>query len=176
VVVSHAATEGPAAIDLLLHGFAELRKRHRGARLALLGKISAATAARLVETAGNLGLDGAIDQRGFLKEDAYRDALARADAAVELRTSTDGEASAGVCDLLAARVPTIVSELGWFGELPEPAVLRVARECSPAQLGNRIEEALRPARRKEIREAQDELAALSSPERVAERFAELLSL
>jgi glycosyltransferase involved in cell wall biosynthesis len=176
VVVSHAATEGPESIDLLLHGFAELLDRYPGARLALLGEIPGATAARLVETAGNLGLDGALDQRGFLEEDAYRDALARADAAVELRTSTDGEASAAVCDLLAARVPTIVSELGWFGELPEPAVLRVARECSPAQLADRIEEALRPARRKEIREAQDELAGLSSPERVAERFAELLSL
>jgi glycosyltransferase involved in cell wall biosynthesis len=176
VVVSHAATEGPASIDLLLHGFAELRKRHPGARLALLGEIPAATAARLVETARNLGLDGAVDQHGFLTGDAYLDAIAQADAAVELRTSTDGEASAAVCDLLAARVPTVVSALGWLGELPEPAVLHVARGCTPAQLGGRIEEALQPARRKEIREAQDELARLSSPERIAERYAELLSL
>jgi glycosyltransferase involved in cell wall biosynthesis len=176
LIVSHAASEGPDAIDLLLHGLAELRARHPGARLALLGELRSGAEERLAETARNLGIADAVERLGRLEGDRYWQVLAAADAAVELRTGTDGEASAGVCDLLAARVPLVVSALGWLGELPEPAVLHVPRGCSAAELGARIEDALDTSTRKRIASAQEELARATSPESVTERYAELLGL
>jgi glycosyltransferase involved in cell wall biosynthesis len=97
--------------------------------------------------------------------------------AVELRTTSDGEASASVCDCLAVRVPTIVSSVGWLGELPDPAVIRVPRECAPSVLAERIGLILDdPDLRERIRSAQDDYATANSYERVAERYAEILAL
>ena len=42
----------------------------------------------------------------------------RADLAVQLRSVSNGEASGATADCLAAGVPTIVTDLGWSGELP----------------------------------------------------------
>ena len=176
-VVSHGAGERAEAIDLLIHAFAEFAAGRPRAKLALLGSLTRSAARRLQETASNLGLADAIQVRGHLEGNEYLDALATADVAVELRTSTDGEASGSVCDCLAARVPTIVSAVGWLRELPSPAVLHVPRECPPAELGNRIDQVVDDADlRKRIRAAQDDYATANSYERVAERYAELLEL
>jgi glycosyltransferase involved in cell wall biosynthesis len=176
-VLSHGAGERPEAIDLLMHAFADLVRERDGARLVLLGSLEPGAGARLGETAANLGLRDAVHLVGRLDGDEYWRALASADVAVELRTSSDGEASASVCDCLAARLPTVVSSIGWLGELPEPAVLHVPRECAPAELAGCIYCVLdQPDLRERIREAQDEYAAANSYERVAERYAEILGL
>jgi glycosyltransferase involved in cell wall biosynthesis len=176
-VLSHGAGEHPEAIDLLMHAFASLAHERQGARLVLLGRFEEGAQERLAETASNLGLSESVRLIGQLEDDAYWRTLAGADVAVELRTSSDGEASASVCDCLAARVPTIVSAVGWLGELPSPAVLHVPRECAPGELTASIRRALdEPDLRKRIRAAQDEYAAANSYERVAERYAELLEL
>ena len=96
---------------------------------------------------------------------------------MELRTGSDGEASAAVCDCLAARVPTVVSSVGWLAELPDPAVLRVPRRCSPAALAAAIGRVLdEPELGRRIRAEQDRYAAANSFARVAERYAEILGL
>jgi glycosyltransferase involved in cell wall biosynthesis len=118
-----------------------------------------------------------VTVKGNLQEDAYWAALAEAEVAVQLRTSTDGEASGSVCDCLAARVPTIVSAVGWYRELPDPVVLHVPPDCLPEELGTRIGNVVDdPALRDRIRCAQDEYADTNSYARVAERYAELLAL
>jgi len=176
-VLSHGAGEHPEAIDLLMHAFAGLAPERPGARLVLLGELEEGAQARLTETASNLGLSEAVRPLGHLEGDEYWRALASADVAVELRTSSDGEASASVCDSLAARVPTIVSSVGWLGELPSPAVLHVPRQCAPSELAGAIERVLdEPDLRGRIRAAQDSYAAANSYERVAERYAEILGL
>ena len=176
VVISHGA-EQAEAVDLLLHAFASLAERRPGARLVVIGRTEPAARARLADTAANLGIDDAVTLADDLDQRDYWATVAGADAAVQIRTSTDGEASGAVCDCLAARVPTIVSAVGWLAEQPEPAVIRVPRECSPAQLADRIDEVVRdPSLRAEIRAAQDAYAEANSFERVAERYAELLRL
>jgi glycosyltransferase involved in cell wall biosynthesis len=176
-VLSHGAGERPEAIDLLMHAFADLAREREGARLVLLGRPEPGAGTRLVETAANLGLGGAVHLMGRLDGDEYWRALTSADVAVELRTSSDGEASASVCDCLAARLPTVVSSIGWLGELPEPAVLHVPRECAPAELAGSIRGVLdEPDLRERIRAAQDEYAVANSYESVAERYAEILGL
>ncbi len=176
-LISHGAGERPEAIDLLLHGFATLAAGRPEARLVLLGHPERAAERRLHETASNLGIREAIELRGPLEETDYWRALGEADVAVQLRTSSDGEASGSVCDCLAARVPTIVSAVGWMEELPGPAVLHLPRDSAPSALAERIEEVLDDsALRERIRTAQDEYAEANSYERVAERYAELLEL
>lgn len=176
-VISHGAGDRPEAIDLLLHGFAALAAERREARLVLLGHLEEAAERRLHETASNLGIRDAIGLPGHLEEADYWRALGEADVAVQLRSSSDGEVSGSVCDCLAARVPTIVSAVGWMEELPGPAVLHLPRVSAPSALAERIEEVLGDsALRARIRTAQDEYAVANSYERVAERYAELLEL
>jgi glycosyltransferase involved in cell wall biosynthesis len=176
-VLSHGAGEHPDSIDLLIHAFAGLVPERSEAKLVLLGSLEEGAEARLSETALNLGLSEAVQLRGRVEGDDYWRALASADVAVELRTSSDGEATGSVCDCLAARVPTVVSSIGWLRELPSPAVLHVPRECAPAELRSSIERVLDDTGlRGEIRTAQDEFAVGNSYERVAERYAELLDL
>jgi glycosyltransferase involved in cell wall biosynthesis len=176
-VISHGAGERPEAIDLLLHGFAALARERPEARLVLLGHLEGAAERRLHETASNLGIGDAIEMRGHLDGAEYWRALADSDVAVQLRTSSDGEVSGSVCDCLAARIPTVVSAVGWLRELPSPAVLHVPRDCAPSALSQQIEEAVDDrGLRERIRTAQDEYAEANSYERVAERYAELLGL
>jgi len=176
-VLSHGAGEHPEAIDILMHAFAGLQRERPEATLEFLGRFEEGAESRLAETASNLGLSESVHLLGQLGGEEYWGALADADVAVELRTSSDGEASASVCDCLAARVPTIVSSVGWLGELPSPAVLDVPRQCAPGELTDSIRRVLdEPDLRERIRAAQDEYAAANSYERVAERYAELLEL
>ena len=135
-VISHGVGERAGAIDLLLHGFAEFAAGRPGARLVLLGTLEEA-ASGLADTIENLGIADAISTPGHLMETSIGGA-GRADVAVQLRTSSDGEASGSVCDCLAARVPTIVASIGWLKELPDPVVLHVPRDCPPAALGEKI--------------------------------------
>ena len=110
-------------------------------------------------------------------DDEYWRALAEADVAVQLRTSSDGEASGSVCDCLAARVPTIVSSIGWLRELPDPVVVHVPRDCPPDALAEKIRGVSDDSMmRRTIRAAQDEYASANSYAKVAERYVELLGL
>jgi glycosyltransferase involved in cell wall biosynthesis len=176
-VLSHGAGEHPEAIDLLVHAFAAIARERSDARLVLLGQLEPGAGRRLAETASNLGLGDAVQLASPLAGDEYWRTLASADVAVELRTTSDGEASAAVCDCLAARVPTIVSSVGWLSELPDPAVLRVPRECAPGALAEQMRRVLdEPELHERIRAAQDDYATANSYERVAERYAEILAL
>jgi glycosyltransferase involved in cell wall biosynthesis len=176
-VLSHGAGEHAEAIDLLIHAFAEIASERPGARLIFLGRFEDGAQSRLAETASNLGLGDSVDRLGQLEGDEYWRALAGGEVAIELRSSSDGEASASVCDCLAARVPTIVSTVGWLGELPSPAVLHVPRECAPGELAGSVRRILDDADlRERIRTAQDQFAVANSYERIAARYAELLEL
>ncbi len=112
-------------------------------------------------------VDGPIGQAG-----------ARADLAIRLQSDPEGgRASSEVAELIAAGVPTIVSETGWQGELPEPVVLKVAPDADAETLAARMREALTSEElRRSVRTAQERFASENSFSRVAERYAELLSL
>ncbi|MBA2340817.1 MAG: methyltransferase domain-containing protein [Pyrinomonadaceae bacterium] len=51
--------------------------------------------------------------------------ITETDIAVNLRTRTMGETSGSLCRIMAAGVPSIVSNTGWFAELPDDAVIKV---------------------------------------------------
>ena len=91
-------------------------------------------------------------------------AAARADLAIRLQADPEGgRASAEVAELIAAGVPTIVSEPGWQGELPEPVVLKVAPDSDAEALAARMGEALTSEElRRAVRTAQERFASENS--------------
>ena len=103
--------------------------------------------------------------------------LRSADLAVYLPSGAESGRPAGaVGALIAARVPTIVSDVGWAGELPEGVVIPVAADCTAEMLAEAMRSTLDDERRRAIRQAQEAYAEENSFARVAERYAELLSL
>jgi len=103
--------------------------------LALVGPVSIDLARELRGLAEELGVAKRLLVAGRVEAPVYRAWLDRAELAVQLRASFSGEASAAVGDCLAAGVPMIVTDVGWLGELPDDAAVKVAVDVSASELG-----------------------------------------
>jgi glycosyltransferase involved in cell wall biosynthesis len=88
----------------------------------------------LVQTIAQSAAKDRIIITGWASTEAYRDWLAAADMAVQLRTLSRGETSATVLDCMNYGVPTIVNAHGAMAELPRDAVWMLPDEFSDAQL------------------------------------------
>jgi glycosyltransferase involved in cell wall biosynthesis len=111
-------------IPQLLEAFALLLKRRPGARLLLVG----ATADRfdLSRRFERLGLDGeAVIRRDYVPEEELWSLMAACDVLVNLRSPTMGETSGAVIRGLSLGKAMLVSDVGWFAELPDGVALRV---------------------------------------------------
>jgi glycosyltransferase involved in cell wall biosynthesis len=89
----------------LLEAFAAVRRRHPHAKLLLVGSASARYDTR------RLGGDG-VERSDY-------------DACVSLRAPTMGETSGSAIRALSLGRPLVVSDLGWFAELPDSVALKV---------------------------------------------------
>ncbi|MEP6609772.1 MAG: glycosyltransferase [Burkholderiaceae bacterium] len=131
----HAARSGPLTlgifgwvephkrIDMVLRAIAILRDRGVALELEICGHAGAASAdtANLIRA---LGLNGVVHMRGHMEAAAFVAAIARVDLCVNLRDPTMGETSAVVTQALQLGTPVIVSDVGWYAELPE-CVLKI---------------------------------------------------
>jgi len=76
--------------------------------------------------ADRLGIRDRIHFLGHCSEQTYRDVVSAIDVGICLRKPpTNGESSASLLDLLSAGVPTIVSDVGTFSELPDNTVWKL---------------------------------------------------
>ena len=112
-------------IPHLLDAFARLRRRHPGARLLLAG--AAAERFDLDRRLERLGLDDgdAIARLDYVPEARMWSLMAACDVLVNLRSPTMGETSGSVIRALALGKPLVVSDVGWFAELPDEVALKV---------------------------------------------------
>ena len=111
-----------------------------GARLCFVGEATAGGYAdELRSRSADPRLAGRVTITGYAAPDAYRDYLAAADLAVQLRADSRGETSAAVLDCLALGLPTLVNRHGWAEELPEDAVMAVSGDASPDELVTALE-------------------------------------
>ena len=78
---------------------------------------------RFVETHG---LGGDVAFSGYLSDADFWRAASAADFAVNLRHPTMGETSGAVCRLAGSGLPLIVSDTGWFRELPDAFAAKVS--------------------------------------------------
>ncbi|HKR01395.1 MAG TPA: methyltransferase domain-containing protein [Pyrinomonadaceae bacterium] len=77
------------------------------------------------ELARSCGLQDRVTITGYVSLDEFKRRAAATDLAINLRESTVGETSSSLCRLLAASVPAIVSNVGWFSELPNDTVVKI---------------------------------------------------
>lgn len=82
----------------------------------------------------SLGLGRHVTLRGFASEHDLDLALSGADLAVNLRYPTMGEASISQLRIWAHALPTLVTRIGWYANLPEDVVAHVRMEHEAADI------------------------------------------
>lgn len=111
-------------IPQLLEAFARVRRTSPGARLLLVGAISPGF--DLDRRLQRLGLEGeGIERIGYVDEGRLWSLMAACDAIVALRAPTMGETSGSAIRALSLGKPLVVSDIGWFAELPDSVALKV---------------------------------------------------
>jgi glycosyltransferase involved in cell wall biosynthesis len=81
------------------------------------------------------GLAERVTVTGYVSLAEFKARVAAADIAINLRERTVGETSASVCRAMAAGVPVVVPNVGWFAELPDDCVVKIDDgEAGDAQL------------------------------------------
>jgi glycosyltransferase involved in cell wall biosynthesis len=112
-------------IPQLLEAFVRLRETRPGARLLLVGP-----------SAARFDLDGWLDRFGlaadpalvrepYVTEARLWSLMAACDVLVSLRAPTMGETSGSAIRALSIGKPLVVSDLGWFGELPDEVARKI---------------------------------------------------
>lgn len=92
------------------------------------------------------GLSDRVTVTGYVSMEEFKERIETCDIAVNLRERTVGETSGSVCRVMAAGVSAVVSDIGWFAELPDDAVLKV-------RLGENADASLRAALRRLMEDA-----------------------
>lgn len=105
-------------VDQILAAMAELRDRGVGIRLEVCGPPGEASN-KLVAQIDALGLSSAVRLRGHLDHEAFIAEIAAVDVCINLRDPTMGETSAVVTQAMQLGTPVIVSDTGWYSELPD---------------------------------------------------------
>ncbi|HEY3543723.1 MAG TPA: glycosyltransferase family 4 protein [Gaiellaceae bacterium] len=105
-------------VPQLLHAFAELHDAHPSARLLLVGAEAPGFSLR-----GELP-DGVV-REPYVEEERLMALIAACDAVVLLRAPTMGETSGSAIRTLSLGKPLVVSDLGWFAELPDDVALKI---------------------------------------------------
>ena len=111
-------------VPQLLQAFAGLRRTRHGARLLLVGSESPGfdLAGRIERT----GLDAAgVVREPYVEEDRLWSLMAACDAIVLLRAPTMGETSGAAIRALSLGKPLVVSDVGWFAEVPDEVAIKV---------------------------------------------------
>jgi glycosyltransferase involved in cell wall biosynthesis len=110
-------------IPQLLEAFTVFRRSHPGARLLLVG--ASAERFDLSRRLERLALADGVIPEDYVGEERMWSLMARCDVLVNLRYPTMGETSGSVIRGLSLGKPMIVSDVGWFAELPDDVALKV---------------------------------------------------
>jgi glycosyltransferase involved in cell wall biosynthesis len=110
-------------IPELLQAFAALRRERPNARLLLAG--AAGERFDVQRRLERLGLTEGVTRRDYVPEDRLWALMAACDVLVNLRYPTMGETSGSAVRALSLGKPLVVSDVGWFSELPDAVALKV---------------------------------------------------
>jgi glycosyltransferase involved in cell wall biosynthesis len=177
VVISLGVVTANKGVAQIIDAFARVAIEYPTARLVVAGPIEDADPLRWHTYAEQHAPGVAIELPGYLPAERFAALLREADVAVQLRLVSTGEASGVTADCLAAGLPTLVSDLGWAGELPSDAVLRVSVEADAAMIAEGITALLSDRRlRAKLSAAALEHASAHSFARLADAYREALGL
>jgi glycosyltransferase involved in cell wall biosynthesis len=110
-------------IPQVLAAFASLRRRLPGARLLLVG--AAGERFDVGRRLERFGLTEGVQRLDYVPEERMWSLMAACDVLVNLRYPTMGETSGSVIRALSLGRPLLVSDVGWFSELPDDVVLKI---------------------------------------------------
>lgn len=111
-------------IPQLLEAFTLLRRSRPGARLMLVG--IATERFDLDRRLERFGIGGeALIRESYVSEERLASLIAACDVLVNLRSPTMGETSGSVIRALSQGKPLLVSDVGWFSELPDGVALKI---------------------------------------------------
>jgi glycosyltransferase involved in cell wall biosynthesis len=106
---------------ILLRAFKRFLNRYPKAALLLVGEDNM----DIQRMVSDQGLSGAVVTTGYVPHSRLLDYLAASDFCVNLRYPTAGETSRSVLQVMAAEKPVIVSNVGWFQEIPGRCCLKL---------------------------------------------------
>ena len=81
-----------------------------------------------------------IRKTGFLDNDDYFRSLQKCNLILNLRYPYGGESSATVLQAMAYGKPCVVTDIGWFSELPDDCVIKVSKDITSDELAEKLEE------------------------------------
>ena len=110
-------------IPQVLEAFASLRRRLPGAQLLLVG--AAGERFDVGRRLERLGLTEGVQRLDYVPEERMWSLMAACDVLLNLRYPTMGETSGSVIRALSVGKPLLVSDVGWFSELPDDVVLKI---------------------------------------------------
>ncbi|MDI6720679.1 MAG: glycosyltransferase family 4 protein [Methanomicrobiales archaeon] len=122
IIISFGYISPHKRYHVLLNSFKNLLNDYPDAVLLLVGE----DLMRIDGLIARLGLDQSVIKTGFVPFAETLNYLAIADYCVNLRHPTAGETSGSILRIMAAKKPVIVSDVGWFSEIPDDCCLKVA--------------------------------------------------
>tara|TARA_R110001592_G_scaffold215025_2_gene468299 strand:+ start:74344 stop:75627 length:1284 start_codon:yes stop_codon:yes gene_type:complete len=130
---------------------------------------------QLLQYAEHFGVGRYITFRGYVSDDELDEALHSSDFAINLRWPTMGEASASQLRYWSAALPTLVSDVGWYSELPDQTVCKISVSNEAADLRGLLESVLAdPDRYREVGlNGWEQLRSAHCAERYAEQLVTL---
>ena len=80
-------------------------------------------------------MEDRVSITGHLPMDDFEQYIVNTDIALNMRERTVGETSASLCRILSGGVCSVVSDVGWYAELPADSVVKVSLDAhTDAQL------------------------------------------
>jgi glycosyltransferase involved in cell wall biosynthesis len=128
---------------------------------------------QLLQYADHFGVAEYLTLRGYVSDAELDQALHSADFAINLRWPTMGEASASQLRYWAAGLPALVSDVGWYRELPDETVCKISIDNERDDIRSLLEDALvSPGKYRQIgQQGRDYLRRNHAPEHYARELA-----
>ncbi|HEY3040777.1 MAG TPA: methyltransferase domain-containing protein [Pyrinomonadaceae bacterium] len=109
-------------IEHSLRALSALKHNHRF-RYSLVGETNAFFDVR--DLVRRYGMEDCVEITGHLSLEEFKRRIDETDIALNIRERTVGETSASLCRLMAAGVCSVVTEAGWYAELPNDSVVKI---------------------------------------------------
>ena len=168
---------GEKRIESIIAACAELTRRSLPVYLLLGGEEQ--NLRQVSDQILTSGIVDAVFRTGRLPIDQLEDAMAACDLCVQLRQPTSGEASGIVLRAIRLGRPTIVSNQGWFADLPSLAVRHINTESDSQQCAESLTREIegliaRPDVRAEMGQNAQEFARAWSWSHAAESYVDFM--
>jgi glycosyltransferase involved in cell wall biosynthesis len=161
-------------VDVALRAFAQARWQLPSARFLLVGEVPDWYPIDMDNLVRELDLTESVIRTGRVENWAeFKAYIAAIDVCVNMRFPTVGETSGSVLQAMAAGRPVIVTDVGWYAELPDDACLKI--DHSPGEeaiLAQHLIDLAADHTRRELvgRRARAYIEAKCGPEQVARAY------